>query len=316
MNHLCVFMFLYFINFDKILKYTIMLSDDFMFPYDNSKSLKDFDPDYTEMFTTKPEATSYLESGIKKLRKLHEKLYAYNKYALLIIFQAMDAAGKDGTIKHVMSGVNPQGCHVKSFRAPSEEELDHGFLWRCFKELPERGKIGIFNRSYYEEVLVVRVHTDILKYKQKIPNLPHKVKNNGKFWEERYTDINNFEQYLENNGIIVLKFFLNLSKEEQKNRFLSRIDDPDKNWKISVNDFKERPFWGDYMHAYEEMLKHTSTKQAPWYVIPANKKWFMRAAVCDIIVNKLISLDLHFPKVSKQQKAEIQKARELLLGEE
>lgn len=292
-----------------------MVFDDLKFPQDSSKSLKDFDPDFIEVFKSKKEAQAYLESGIKKLRKLHEKLYAYNKFALLIIFQAMDAAGKDGTIKHVMSGVNPQGCQVTSFRAPSTEDLNHDFLWRCFKELPKRGKIGIFNRSYYEEVLVVKVHSGLLK-KQKLPDLPEDPQNNEAFWSERYTDINNFEKYLKNNGIVILKFFLNVSKEEQKNRFLSRIDDPDKNWKISVNDFKERKYWDDYQQAYEDMLKYTSTDVAPWYVIPADNKWFMRAVVCDIIVSKLKSLNLQFPEVTDQQLEEIRKARELLMNEE
>ncbi len=293
-----------------------MVFKDLIFPYDKSMKLKDFDPAFTEKFKTKKEAQSYLREGIKNLSNLQEKLYAYDKYALLIIFQAMDAAGKDGTIKHVMSGVNPQGCEVKSFKVPSEEELNHDYLWRCMKELPARGKIGIFNRSYYEEVLIARVHSSIIIHKQKIPNMPGNPSEDDSFWKMRFTDINNFEKYLFNNGIHVIKFFLNISKDEQKKRFMKRIDRPDKNWKISVNDFAERIYWKDYMHAYEQMLLNTSTSHAPWYVIPANKKWFMRAVVCDIIVSKLKSFDLHFPNVTEKQKQEIEKARDLLANEE
>lgn len=293
-----------------------MKAANYIFPTDRSKKLKDFNPGFIEKFGCKEEAQSYLEEKILKMRKMHEKLYAFNKYSVLIIFQAMDAAGKDGTIKHVMSGLNPQGCQVKSFKAPSDEELNHGYMWRCIKDLPERGKIGIFNRSYYEEVLVVRVHTNILTQKQRIPDLQKRIDVNGNFWQERYDDMNNFEKYLDNNGTKVIKFFLNVSKEEQKERFLKRIDDPDKNWKISINDFKERSFWNDYMHAYEEMLLNTSMEYAPWYVIPANNKWFMRAVVSDIIVHRLKQMNLHFPKLTVGQKLEIQKAKELLLNEE
>jgi len=293
-----------------------MIFDHFRFPYDQSKKLKDFDPAYTEEFDNKKEANQYLEEGTEKLKELQARLFAYDKYALLIIFQAMDAAGKDGTIKHVMSGVNPQGCQVKSFKAPSEEELDHDYLWRCMKELPERGKIGIFNRSYYEEVLVVRVHSGILINKQKLPDIPDDPQNNKTFWETRFEDIRNFEKYLANNGISVLKFFLNVSKKEQKSRFLKRIDKPSKNWKISVGDFEERKYWNDYMFAYEQMLLHTSTSYAPWYVIPADHKWFMRAAVADIIISRLKTLNPVYPKVSEGRKKEIEKAMDLLLRKE
>jgi len=247
---------------------------------------------------------------------LQEKLYAYDKYALLIIFQAMDAGGKDSTIEHVMSGVNPQGCDVKNFRAPSAEELDHDFLWRCIKELPRRGKIVIFNRSYYEEVLVARVHPGDLIEPQKLPAIDTAKDIPEDFWQLRYEDINNFEAYLKNNGTEILKFFLNVSKEEQKKRFLKRIRKSNKNWKISLSDFRERNHWNDYMHAYENMLINTSTEKAPWYVIPADNKWYMRAVVADIIVEKLESMGLHFPEVDEKQKEEIRKAKALLEKEE
>lgn len=222
----------------------------------------------------------------------------------------MDAAGKDGTIKHVMSGVNPQGCQVFSFKTPSAEELDHDYLWRCFKCLPERGRIGIFNRSYYEETLAVRVHPEFLAKQQ----LPAESKGKG-IWKRRFEEINNFEKYLVNNGIIVLKFFLNVSKEEQKNRFLERIEIPEKNWKLSPNDAKEREFWDDYMEAYEDLFNHTSTSWAPWHIIPADNKWFMRLAVADIICAKLKELDLKYPTVSDNQKQELLKVKEMLENE-
>jgi len=293
-----------------------MSISELIFPSDKSKALSDFSTSFKKRYESKEEAQTDLRAGIKKLRKLHEKLYAYDRYALLIIFQAMDAAGKDGTIKHVMSGINPQGCQVKSFKAPSREALNHDYLWRCNRFLPERGKIGIFNRSYYEEVLVVRVHSENLLGNQHLPDMPADPKNNKEFWKQRYDDINCYERYLTNNGTVILKFFLHVSKEEQKQRFLARIDDPDKNWKISVNDFTERKYWNEYMHAYEKMLRHTSTEYAPWYVIPADNKWNMRAAVCETIVNKMKALDLRFPEVTEHQKVEIEKARELLLQEE
>jgi PPK2 family polyphosphate:nucleotide phosphotransferase len=276
----------------------------------HKKPLNSFDTAYKGDYKDKKDAAEDLEQGVKDLAELQEKLYAFDKYSLLIIFQAMDAAGKDGTIKHVMSGVNPQGCQVKSFKTPSVEELDHDYLWRCSKALPEKGNIGIFNRSYYEEVLVVKVHQAYLAG-QKLPDMEKKLKN-GSFWKERYTQINNFEKHLAQNGTHVLKFFLNVSKEEQKNRFLDRLNDPSKNWKFSLADCKERGFWNDYMKAYEEMLGHTSTSYAPWHVIPADHKWFMRAAVCGIIVDKLKSFDLKFPGINPALKKELDTARTML----
>ncbi|WP_013321615.1 polyphosphate kinase 2 family protein [Gloeothece verrucosa] len=256
-------------------------------------------------------ASELLTIGIEQLAKYQDMLYAQNNYALLVIFQAMDAAGKDGTIKHVMSGVNPQGCQVFSFKGPSAEELDHDYLWRSMKALPERGRIGIFNRSYYEEVLVVRVHPEILNKQQ----LPPEAKGK-KIWQHRFEEINNFEKYLVNNGIIILKFFLNVSKEEQKKRFLDRINKPEKNWKFSVNDAKERAFWDDYMKAYEEVFNHTSTEWAPWYIIPADRKWFTRLAVAYIIYKTLENLDLKYPTVTEEHKQQLLLAKELLEQEE
>ncbi len=270
-------------------------------------SLAEYDPGYTGEFTSKSEAQDKLERDIARLAELQEVLYAHNRYALLLIFQAMDAAGKDSVIKHVMSGVNPQGCQVFSFKAPSQEELDHDFMWRTTKALPERGRIGIFNRSYYEEVLIVRVHPEILNSQ----NIPDEERNEN-IWQHRFDDINNFERYLTRNGTVILKFFLYVSKKEQKERFLERIERPEKNWKFSFADVKERERWDEYMHAYQEMLNHTSTSWAPWYVIPADRKWFTRAAVADIIVAKLESLDLRFPEVSVKHRQELRMAKEML----
>ena len=237
-------------------------------------------------------------------------LYAQNTYALLVILQAMDTAGKDGTIRHVMSGVNPQGTQVHSFKAPSGEELDHDFLWRSMKALPERGGIGIFNRSYYEEVLVVRVHPENLD----LQRLPPGAKGKG-IWKHRFDEINNFEKYLVRNGIVVLKFFLNLSKEEQKRRLLARINTPEKNWKFSLADAKERAYWDDYMNAFEETVNHTSTEWAPWHIIPADNKWFTRTVVADVIIEKLKSLKLSYPVVSKEHRQHLLEAKELLENE-
>jgi PPK2 family polyphosphate:nucleotide phosphotransferase len=237
-------------------------------------------------------------------------LYAQNTCALLLIFQAMDAAGKDSTIKHVMSGVNPQGCQVFSFKAPSTEELDHDYLWRSFKALPERGRIGIFNRSHYEEVLAVRVHPEILATQQ-LPHLPK----GDRIWHQRFEEINNFEKYLVNNGIVVLKFFLNVSKEEQKKRFLERINLPEKNWKFSLADLEVRKFWDDYMNAYEDVFNHTSTDHAPWHVIPADRKWFTRLAVADIVCTKLKELNLQYPQMSPEHLQELSRAKALLESE-
>jgi PPK2 family polyphosphate:nucleotide phosphotransferase len=272
--------------------------------------LKDYEPKYTGKYKNKKEAVQKLEDDILKLQQYQDVLYAQDTYALLIVFQAMDAAGKDGTIKHVMSGVNPQGCQVFSFKAPSAEELDHDYLWRCFKCLPERGRIGIFNRSHYEEVLVTRVHPEILAKQQ----LPPEAKGKG-IWKRRFEEINNFEKYLVDNGIIILKFFLNVSKEEQRQRFLERIEMPEKNWKLSPNDAKERELWDDYMAAYEDVFNHTSTSWAPWHIIPADNKWFMRLAVADIICAKLKELDLKYPTVTEEQKQGLIKVKELLENE-
>jgi PPK2 family polyphosphate:nucleotide phosphotransferase len=227
-----------------------------------------------------------------------------------MVIQAMDAAGKDGIIKHVMSGINPQGCEVYSFKIPSTEELQHDYMWRCMQRIPEKGRIGIFNRSYYEEVLVVRVHPEILNYQ----NLPA-FKNNEEFWDNRFEDINNIENYLFRNGIIVLKFFLHVSKEEQRNRFLDRINNEEKNWKFSASDVKERKFWDDYQLAYEIMLNKTNTEHAPWYIIPADKKWFTRAAVSEIIVRNLRKLNLEYPKISKEKREELQDIKKMLEDE-
>jgi PPK2 family polyphosphate:nucleotide phosphotransferase len=272
--------------------------------------LQEYDPAYKTNFHDKTDADKKLQLGIEQLATYQDILYAQNNYALLIIFQAMDAAGKDSTIKHVMSGINPQGCQVFSFKNPSAEELDHDYLWRTMKSLPERGRIGIFNRSYYEEVLVVRVHPEILQ-KQQLPQIPP----GNQIWKQRFEEINNFEKYLVNNGIIVLKFFLNVSKSEQKKRFLQRIDSPEKNWKFSVNDVRERGFWDDYMKAYEEIFNHTSTEWAPWYIIPADRKWFTRLIVADIICSKLKSLNLKYPTVSAESQQQLLQAREMLEAE-
>jgi PPK2 family polyphosphate:nucleotide phosphotransferase len=272
--------------------------------------VSDYESGYTAGLTQE-KAERLLENNIKKMRKLQDKLYAQDRYAVLIIFQAMDAAGKDGTIKHVMSGVNPQGCQVFSFKQPSSEELDHDFLWRINKCLPERGRIGIFNRSHYEDVLVAKVHPFIV-LGTKLPQIKREEDVTGKFWKRRYKQINNFEQYLVENGIVVIKFFLNVSKEEQGKRFLDRLDDESKNWKFSLSDLKEREYWDDYMEAYSDMLTHTSTDEAPWYVIPADNKWFMRYAVGQIICNRLEELKLHYPVLDDQAKKELETAKAIL----
>jgi PPK2 family polyphosphate:nucleotide phosphotransferase len=272
---------------------------------------KDYDPAYKAGSMSKAQATAKLARGVRLLAEYQDKLYAQDTYALLIILQAMDAAGKDGTIKHVMSGLNPQGCQVFSFKAPSAEELDHDYLWRCCKALPERGRIGIFNRSYYEEVLVPRVHPEILT-RQRLP-----PETRGKdIWKRRFEEINNFEQYLVHNGIVVLKFFLNVSREEQKRRFLERINRPEKNWKFSVNDATERERWNDYMRAFEDCFNHTSTTWAPWYIIPANDKPFTHLAVAHLIHQKLKELNPLYPEVSKGHRRELRKAKKVLEGEQ
>ncbi len=243
------------------------------------------------------------------MQNLQDKLYAQDRWAVLLIFQAMDAAGKDGAIKHVMSGINPQGCQVFSFKAPTSEDLDHDFMWRCMKRLPERGRIGIFNRSYYEETLVVRVHKEILN-KQK---LPEKLITKH-IWDERFQDIRNFEKYLTRNGILVRKFFLNVSKEEQKKRFLERIDNSDKNWKFSSADAQERGYWDDYMKAYEDMIRNTATKDSPWYVVPADNKWFTRLVVAAAVIDSLAGLNLKYPEVGEEKLKELAEAKKALEG--
>jgi PPK2 family polyphosphate:nucleotide phosphotransferase len=290
---------------------TSKLIDRLQVPAGRKLSLKkDFATDWAGAKPGKAEAGRRLREGVEKLARLQDKLYAQDRWSVLAIFQAMDAAGKDGTIKHVMSGLNPQGCDVHSFKVPSSEELDHDYLWRCMKALPERGRIGIFNRSYYEEVLVVKVHPEILDHQK----LPDRFRGK-KLFDDRYEQIRNFEKYLWQNGTLVLKFFLHVGKAEQKKRFLERIDTPEKNWKFSASDAKERAHWGEYMSAYEKCLRETSTRWAPWYVIPADDKAFMRVAVADILVHHLEALDLRYPKVDEAQKKQLAEARALLEGE-
>lgn len=272
---------------------------------------RDYDPGYTAKFLTKRDASRILQRDVQLLAEYQDRLYAQDTHALLIILQAMDAAGKDGTIKHVMRGLNPQGCDVHSFKAPSAEELDHDYLWRNFRALPERGRIGIFNRSYYEEVLVVRVHPEILD-RQQLPQEPKKGRN---LWRRRFGEINNFERYLADNGIIILKFFLHLSKNEQRKRFLERIEQPEKNWKFSAGDARERAFWKDYMAAYEDMLNHTSTEWAPWHVIPADNKWFTRLAVAAAIVAKMKEIDPQYPRMTEGHNKELLEAKRMLEAE-
>jgi polyphosphate:nucleotide phosphotransferase, PPK2 family len=274
-------------------------------------NLKNHPTDFTGEYKEKKDAVKDLEKNVRRLAELQDILYAQNVHALLIIFQAMDAAGKDSTIKHVMSGINPQGCQVVSFKQPSAEELDHDFLWRCSIATPERGRIGIFNRSHYEEVLVVRVHPQILQSQ----SLPDEIKNDKNIWKNRFKQIKNFEETLAENGIHTIKFFLHVSKEEQKKRFLARIDEPDKNWKFSAGDAKERALWDDYMKAYTEAIEATSTEKAPWYVIPADKKWFMRLAVSEVIVKKMESLNMNYPVLSDAHKQELVEAKKMLESE-
>jgi PPK2 family polyphosphate:nucleotide phosphotransferase len=285
-----------------------MKNDKFIVPPGEKIKLNRYDPGFSGQFASRERAEAKLTKDIKTLADLQDVLYAQDTYALLLILQAMDAAGKDGVVKHIMSGVNPQGCQVYSFKSPSLEELDHDYMWRNMKALPERGRIGIFNRSYYEEVLIVRVHPEILDGQR----IPAKEKEDGDIWKHRYEDINSLERYLTRNGIVILKFFLNVSKKEQKKRFLERIEQPEKNWKFSFGDIKERERWDDYMKAYEDMLNATSTRWAPWYVIPADKKWFTRVAVADIVLNKLKSLNLRYPDVSDAHRQELLKAKRIL----
>ncbi len=269
--------------------------------------LKHYDPSDTRWVKKKAEARELLQEGVRRLAKLQEKLYAQDQWAVLLIFQAMDAAGKDGAIKHVMSGVNPQGVQVHSFKGPSAEELDHDFLWRTTKTLPERGRIGIFNRSYYEETLVVRVHPEFLQHAKLPPKLVTK-----RIWKERFEDINALERYLARNGYIIRKFFLNVSKKEQKARFLERLEMPEKNWKFSNADLKERDHWRDYMAAYEDMIRHTATPHAPWVVVPADNKAFARIVVGAAVIDALKSLKLKFPEVTDEQRRRLRRARTAL----
>jgi PPK2 family polyphosphate:nucleotide phosphotransferase len=270
--------------------------------------LKDFDPADTGHWHSKEHAAEALQKGIVRMAELQDKLYAQDCWSLLLIFQALDAAGKDGVIKHVMSGVNPQGCQVFSFKAPSEVELQHDFLWRTTLSLPERGHIGIFNRSYYEEVLVVRVHPQILKGEKIPPSLVGK-----KIWDERFEDIRSFERHMARNGTVIRKFFLHLSKKEQKNRFLARLDQPGKNWKFSAADIHERQYWDDYQKAYEDMIRNTASAQAPWYVVPADNKWFARLVVSGVIVETLESLGLAYPTVDAEKKKQLAEAKKELV---
>nr|WP_315140842.1 polyphosphate kinase 2 family protein [uncultured Flavobacterium sp.] len=284
-------------------------SAQFKVAEEGSFQLSDYKTDM-EVEISNKKLAKILALGVDALADMQEILYAQDKWSLLLIFQAMDAAGKDGAIKHVLSGVNPQGCQVSSFKAPSSEELDHDFLWRCQKHLPERGRIGIFNRSYYEEVLVVRVHEQILKAQK----LPQELVTES-IWEQRFEDIRNFEKYLNRNGTIVIKFFLNVSKEEQKKRFIERIDDQDKNWKFSTSDAKERGFWDDYMNAYQDLIQKTTTTHSPWYVVPADNKSYARIVIASAIINALDEMGLEYPRVSPEKVAELQEIRKALLEE-
>jgi len=300
-----------FMNTKEIIKRARGFAKPFRVSKGKDFRLKEVDPDDTLEFTKEDKslAKEALASGVMALAELQDKLYAQDKWAVLLIFQAMDAAGKDGAIKHVMSGVNPQGCEVYSFKSPSSEDLDHDYLWRCTKCLPNRGHIGIFNRSYYEEVLVVRVHPEFLAKQKLPPQLAGK-----QIWEKRFEDIRNFEQYLARNGVVVRKFFLHVSKKEQKRRFLDRINDSQKNWKFSSNDAAERDFWDDYMEAYEQMIQETATKAAPWYVVPADNKWFTRVVVAAAVIETLEDLDLKYPEVGEDKLKELATARKKLLS--
>ena len=298
---------------EELIKKATRFAEPFRIAEGSRFRLKDIDPDDTLDLKSedKPRAREALTNGVEALTELQDMLYAQDQRSVLLIFQAMDAAGKDGAIKHVMSGVNPQGCQVFSFKAPSSEDLDHDYLWRCVKCLPERGRIGIFNRSYYEETLAVRVHPEFLE-RQRLP----KQLVTDDIWKSRFKDIRNFERYLTRNGTIVRKFFLHLSKSEQKKRFLERLENPDKNWKFSVNDASEREYWKDYMEAYEDTIRKTATRYAPWYVVPADNKWFTRVVVAAAVIDALASLDLAYPKVSKQRLGELEEARRTLLGKD
>jgi PPK2 family polyphosphate:nucleotide phosphotransferase len=298
-------------NVKRIKKISRKLSTPYRVDDGKKFRLKRVDPGDTGELKSqdKPRAKEALATGVAALAALQDKLYAQDRWSLLLIFQAMDAAGKDGAIKHVMSGVNPQGCQVYSFKAPSSEDLDHDFLWRCMKSMPERGRIGIFNRSYYEETLVVRVHPEILA-KQKVPEklLSKRI------WKERFEDIRNFERYLGRNGVVVLKFFLHVSKQEQHRRFVERLENPDKNWKFSSSDARERGYWDQYMEAYEDLIRETATPEAPWYVVPADNKWYTRVVVAAAVIDALHRLDLAYPVVDAEKRKDLDAARAVLLG--
>jgi PPK2 family polyphosphate:nucleotide phosphotransferase len=298
------------VNANKVIKKARKFAKPFRITRGEEFRMKDVDPgDILSLKSeTKPRAKEALAIGVQALADLQDKLYAQDKWAVLLIFQAMDAAGKDGTIKHVLSGVNPQGCQVYSFKSPSAEDLDHDYLWRCMKSLPNRGHIGIFNRSYYEETLVVRVHPEFLA-KQRVPA----ALVTKRIWKERFQDIRSFERYLVRNGIVVVKFFLHVSKKEQKRRFLERAQEPEKNWKFSGSDMAERDHWDKYQDAYEDMIRNTATKHSPWYVVPADNKWFTRLVVAAAVVDTLASLDLAYPQVDKARLEEIASAKKALL---
>jgi PPK2 family polyphosphate:nucleotide phosphotransferase len=298
---------------DKLVKAARKIARMYRIKDGDGFRLKDIDPGDTAWLEQedKPRAKEALQTGVEALAELQDMLYAQDRWSVLLIFQAMDAAGKDGAIKHVMSGVNPQGCQVSSFKAPSPEELDHDYLWRCNRNLPERGRIGIFNRSYYEEVLVLRVHPELLEH-QKLPP----VRIDKEIWERRYRDIRAHERYLNENGVIVRKFYLHVSRAEQKRRFLERIDKPEKNWKFSAADARERGYWKDYMAAYEDAIRNTATPESPWYVVPADNKWFTRVVVAAAVIEALSSLELSYPKVNKAKLKELAAVRKALMAED
>jgi PPK2 family polyphosphate:nucleotide phosphotransferase len=300
------------VPFKRILKVAHRFSELYRVNNGRKFRLKDFDPGDTGPLTSesKSDAQTGLQTGVQALAELQQMLYADDRWALLIVFQAMDAAGKDSAIKHVMSGVNPQGCQVFSFKSPSDEDLDHDFMWRCHKSMPERGRIGIFNRSYYEEVLVVRVHPEFLA-RQKLPA----ALVGKRIWDDRLRDIRDFEGYLARNGVLVRKFFLNVSYEEQRRRFLARLDVPEKHWKFSSADVRERQHWNEYMAAYQEMIRETATRDSPWFVVPADKKWYTRLIVAAAVIDGMASLNLSFPKVSAEKLKELAAARKALLAE-
>ena len=297
-------------NHDKLIKEASRLAEPFCVTKGEKFRLKDWDPAATTGVKNKQHAQNILDAREGVLSRLQEKLYAQDRWAVLVVLQALDAAGKDGAIKHIMSGVNPQGCDVHAFKSPSNEELNHDYLWRTQKCIPERGKIGIFNRSYYEEVLVVRVHPTLLRAER----LPDELITKH-IWDQRYEDINAYEEYLTRNGVMILKFFLHVSKEEQKKRFLVRLEDPKKNWKFAMADVSERGFWKDYQEAYEEMIQNTAAKHAPWFVVPADNKWFTRLIVASAIIQALDELHLSFPEVAKARKKELEAVRASLLAQ-